>query len=72
MLSQHAERAPDWAATLLVTLGLGGVIAVIAFVFVERRVEHPIVPFSLFRSPAFTGANLLTLFLYAALSEILL
>ncbi|MEO8381102.1 MAG: MFS transporter [Acidobacteriota bacterium] len=76
--------AVDWLGTLLVTLGLGGVafafiekvpvaliggvIALIAFVFVERRVSNPIVPFSLFRSRAFSGANLLTLFLYAALS----
>jgi MFS family permease len=47
---------------------IGGVLALIAFVFVERKVQQPIVPFSLFRSRAFTGANVLTLLLYAALS----
>jgi EmrB/QacA subfamily drug resistance transporter len=45
-----------------------GVIAFAAFIFVEARVRHPMMPPSLFRSRNFTGANLLTLFLYAALS----
>jgi hypothetical protein len=38
-----------------------------AFVVVERRRSSPMVPPALFRSRAFTGANLLTLFLYSAL-----
>lgn len=78
------DGAIDWMGTLLVTLGLGGlayafiervwlagivgVAALIGFIFVERRVVNPIVPFSLFRSRAFSGANALTLLLYAALS----
>ena len=76
--------AIDWLGTLLVTFGLGavtyaliehrfavaiaGVIALIAFVFVQRRVANPIVPLSLFRSRSFSAANVLTLLLYAALS----
>jgi EmrB/QacA subfamily drug resistance transporter len=36
------------------------------FVFVENSVRSPMVPVSLFRSASFSGANLLTLFLYAA------
>lgn len=92
-MEQNARGSVDWWGTLLVTLGLGGVVfafieapargwtsmpvataaiggvlALIAFVFVERRVENPIVPFTLFRSPSFSGANALTLLLYAALS----
>ncbi len=39
----------------------------IAFLLVERRVANPMLPLQLFRSPTFIGANLLTLFLYAAL-----
>ena len=35
---------------------------------VERRVHEPIVPLSLFKSRTFTGANILTLLLYGALS----
>ena len=45
-----------------------GVAALAGFVFVEARSAHPMVPLGLFRIRAFSGANLLTLFLYAALS----
>jgi EmrB/QacA subfamily drug resistance transporter len=81
---QRRSGAIDWLGTALVTLGLGGVtvafiekvwaamlagaLALVAFWFVERRAANPIVPFTLFRSRAFTGANLLTLLLYGALS----
>jgi EmrB/QacA subfamily drug resistance transporter len=51
---------------VLVTLTLGAV-ALLAFVFVERRSHEPMMPLSLFRSRNFSGANLLTLFLYAGL-----
>jgi EmrB/QacA subfamily drug resistance transporter len=45
----------------------GGAAASVAFVFVEARVRSPMVPLALFRAWDFTGANLLTLLLYAAL-----
>jgi EmrB/QacA subfamily drug resistance transporter len=48
--------------------GLGGAAALIAFFFVERRSPAPMLSFELFRSRNFSGANLLTLFLYTALS----
>src|SRR5918992_3943356 len=44
-----------------------GVGALVAFVFVERRSPEPMMPLTLFRSRNFSGANLLTLFLYAGL-----
>ncbi len=44
-----------------------GVAASAAFLAVEARVASPMMPLSLFRSRTFTGANLLTLWLYAAL-----
>jgi len=43
-------------------------ILLFAFVIVEARRRHPMMPLTLFRSRNFTGANLLTLFLYAALA----
>jgi EmrB/QacA subfamily drug resistance transporter len=43
-------------------------IAFVAFIILERRIEDPIVPLTLFRSRSFTAANVLTLLLYAALS----
>jgi EmrB/QacA subfamily drug resistance transporter len=46
---------------------LFGVISLIVFLFVETRVQNPMLPFVLFRSRNFAGANLLTLTLYAAL-----
>ena len=44
-----------------------GFVLLILFIFLETRVRNPMVPLDLFRSRTFTGANLLTLLLYAAL-----
>lgn len=44
-----------------------GFASLALFVFVEKTVTSPMVPLALFQSPAFAAANLLTLFLYAAL-----
>ena len=52
----------------IVFLSLGiGFACLLLFVWVEARESAPMVPLALFRSPTFSGANLLTLFLYAAL-----
>jgi len=45
-------------------VGFGGLIT---FVFVEARLPSPMVPLTLFRSQRFSGANLLTFLLYAAI-----
>ncbi|HEX9501584.1 MAG TPA: MFS transporter, partial [Thermoanaerobaculia bacterium] len=44
------------------------VSAFIAFIVLEKRVKNPIVPLTLFGSRSFAAANVLTLFLYAAMS----
>ncbi|MHB0857286.1 MAG: MFS transporter [Anaerolineae bacterium] len=44
-----------------------GVLSLGAFLWREARVPWPMMPLGLFRSRAFAGANVLTLFLYAAL-----
>jgi EmrB/QacA subfamily drug resistance transporter len=44
-----------------------GVLVLLAFVLVEARTKEPMLPLGLFRSRTFSGANLLTLFLYAAM-----
>lgn len=44
-----------------------GVSVLVLFVLWERRSKYPMMPLALFRSPVFSGANLLTLLLYAAL-----
>ncbi len=50
--------------------GIAGIIAFILFITVELRARDPLVPFHIFRSPLVLGANLATLFLYAALSSV--
>ncbi|MEJ7815382.1 MAG: DHA2 family efflux MFS transporter permease subunit [Rubrobacteraceae bacterium] len=45
-----------------------GVIALSAFVFVERRTKDPMVPPTLFHSRSFAGANLVTLLFYMGLT----
>lgn len=51
---------------VLISLGVG-VAALIAFLLVEASSQSPMLPLSLFRSRTFSGANMLTLLLYAAL-----
>lgn len=49
----------------------GGILALVAFALVERRVANPLVPPALFRSRTFTGTNVLTVFLYGCLAATL-
>jgi EmrB/QacA subfamily drug resistance transporter len=61
------ESAADgWTPRVVGTL-ISGVLLVVLLVPIEKRVSAPMVPLDLFRSSSFSGANLLTLFLYAAL-----
>jgi EmrB/QacA subfamily drug resistance transporter len=77
----------DWPGALLTPVGFGGIVygfiesaplagaagaaALIAFLVVEARSPAPMLPPFLFRSRTFSGANLMTLFLYSALSGVL-
>jgi EmrB/QacA subfamily drug resistance transporter len=54
------------SATVILSLFLGA-LALVAFVARERRTQDPMLPLTLFRSRNFSGANLLTLLLYAGL-----
>lgn len=51
--------------------GLAGLASLVGFLMIEARSSAPMVSLRLFRSRNFTGANLLTFLLYAALSGIL-
>ena len=55
--------------------GLGGVVLLAAFVVVEDRVARrgaqPLLPLAVFRSRQFTGANVVTVLVYAALNALL-
>lgn len=71
VLGFTAAAANGWTAAITV-LALGvSVVAGVMFVMVERHITNPMVDLSLFRSSTFTGANLLTLFLYAGLGATL-
>jgi EmrB/QacA subfamily drug resistance transporter len=47
--------------------GLGGGALLVAFIAVERRAAHPLLPLGIFRSRQFTAANVTTVLVYAAL-----
>ncbi|HSE24072.1 MAG TPA: MFS transporter [Pyrinomonadaceae bacterium] len=49
---------------------LGGVAALLFFLWNEAHAQNPMVPLHLFRSRNFSGANLLTLLLYAAIGAL--
>ena len=56
-----------FAHPLIVGTLAAGVVLLAVFVVVEWRSASPMMPLHLFRSGAFCGANLITLFLYGAL-----
>jgi EmrB/QacA subfamily drug resistance transporter len=51
------------AVLISLAVGIGGMIA---FVLTERRSKHPMLPLDIFKSTAFTGANLVTFLVYSA------
>jgi EmrB/QacA subfamily drug resistance transporter len=57
-----------WRDPLILIALFGGIIALVAFVLVEMRSPHPLIPLAIFQSRTFTGTNAMTLFLYAALA----
>jgi EmrB/QacA subfamily drug resistance transporter len=79
-----AARQLDPVGALLTVVGLGlvtyaliernplagviGIVALAAFVQVQRRSDHAMLPIDIFRSRQFTGANVMTFLLYGALS----
>jgi EmrB/QacA subfamily drug resistance transporter len=56
-----------WDHPLVFGSLFAGIACLTVFPFVEDRVSSPMVPLTLFKSRTFSAANLLTLFLYAAL-----
>ena len=56
-----------WRSPLLFGSLIAGCGCLIAFVWIEARVTAPMLPLALFKSGSFSGANLLTFFLYAAI-----
>jgi EmrB/QacA subfamily drug resistance transporter len=56
-----------WGSPVVLGSLAGGCACLLAFLWTEASSSSPMVPLALFRSAGFSGANLLTAFLYAAL-----
>ena len=56
-----------WRNSLVLASLAVGLVSIAGFVLIERTERSPMLPLAIFSSTAFSGANLLTLFLYAAL-----
>ena len=56
-----------WTSSPTLLAGAIGLTALAAFFYVEMRVAAPMLPLQLFRDRNFSGANLLTFLLYAAI-----
>ena len=56
-----------WKHLLIIRSLIVAYATLVAFIFMETQVPSPMMPLNLFKSRRFSGANLLTLFLYAAI-----
>ncbi len=56
-----------WNMPTVLVAGVGGIIALVSFVLVERSSRHPLLPLVIFRSRQFTAANVITFVIYGAL-----
>lgn len=62
-------ESPNYGfSSLLIISSLGlGVLSLAAFMLLQKKSSHPMMPLMLFKSPTFSGTNLMTLFVYGAL-----
>lgn len=77
VLAVAGLAAVTWGLTAAPDLGManpwivgslvGGIVVLAGFLWAEAKEAHPMMPLSLFRSPVFSGINVLTLLLYFAL-----
>jgi EmrB/QacA subfamily drug resistance transporter len=58
----------DWTDPKVLAAVIAGAAVLVGFIWFESRARAPMMPLQLFRSPAFSGANAITLLLYFALS----
>jgi EmrB/QacA subfamily drug resistance transporter len=66
-LAGISYAAIEQGASAQVVAAVAGVVALVAFLVWERRSAHPMLPLDVFRSRQFSGANLTTFAVYAAL-----
>jgi hypothetical protein len=60
-----------WMSPIVLGVLLGSGLVLALFVRFEARAASPMMPLGLFRSPVFSGANVMTLLLYFALAGVL-
>jgi EmrB/QacA subfamily drug resistance transporter len=72
-MSYGLISVPDlgWSNPAILLSLMIGVVSFISFIFAERKIKDPLVPFQIFKSSLVVGANLATLFLYFALSGVI-
>jgi len=68
-LRMPALGITHWSVWATLTLGL---LLLAAFIIIEHKSSHPMMPLHLFTNTEFTGVNLLTFFLYTALNTAML
>jgi EmrB/QacA subfamily drug resistance transporter len=61
-------EGPGGISPLILVAGVGGVVALVAFLLAEHRSPNPMMPLQLFASKQFSAANLVTFVVYAALA----
>jgi EmrB/QacA subfamily drug resistance transporter len=61
-----------WGSTTIVSLLAGAVVLMAAFLVIETRSKHPMLPLHLFRRPAFTGVQLAALSVSASMFALFL
>ena len=66
-LASISYAAIDHSGDAAVVAAIVGAMTLVAFLVVEQRSPHPMLPLQLFRSPQFSGTNLTTLAVYAGL-----
>ncbi|KAB7751128.1 major facilitator transporter [Mycolicibacterium mucogenicum DSM 44124] len=59
-----------WDSPVVLAAGVLGVIAMVAFVLIERRTANPMLPLAIFSSRQFTSANAVTFVVYTALGGV--
>jgi EmrB/QacA subfamily drug resistance transporter len=61
--------AVGWGSIQVICSLGAGLLFFIAFIVIQRKSRHPMMPLQLFSNLTFSGANLLTFFLYAGLGS---
>ena len=64
------EASGRGASPLVLVAGIGGVLALLAFLVHERRTPNPMMPLAMFASRQFSAANAVTFVVYAALGGV--